>query len=577
MAKAEKSIQKLEDRLSKEEAPEGYLLGRGTNIGYVCFESDSAVVDGIANVFPVFFFLVAALICMTTMNRMVEDQRTQIGILKALGYSDGRVSFKFLFYSGSAAISGAIFGYFVGTHVFPFIIWTVYRIMYRAGKICFAFDPLLAVVSLIVSVLCSIGTAWLSCRKELGSNAATLMRPRAPKSGKRVFLEYVPFVWKRLSFLRKVAVRNIMRYKKRFFMMVLGIGGCTGLLLTGFGVKDSIVGVAEMQYDEVQLHDVNVLLQKEVDEQYLSDLELLRERGLDKYFVCQESSWDLVSGEDQKSVTTYTLPKEMTNEELSEFLCLKTSKGEILSKPGTGEAVVTDKVAKILGITKGSEVILRDSDQKEIVVRVTGIAVNYIYNYVFIDESTLTEQGSMSYVPKSVYIKVLQGRSVKELTPKLMKLEGTANVSVVDDMVRRFNAMMKSMNLIVILITSCAAGLAFIVLFNLTNINITERIREIATIKVLGFYPQETALYVFRENFVLTVLGSVVGLGMGVWLHSFVMSQITLDMVSFGVRIFPMSYVYAVSLTLLFSALVSLMMNGRLDNVSMTESLKSVD
>ncbi|MBP5281826.1 MAG: FtsX-like permease family protein [Lachnospiraceae bacterium] len=577
VAKAQKSIDKLEKRYEEGDVPDGYLLGRGTNIGYVCFESDSSIVDGIANVFPVFFFLVAALVCMTTMNRMVEEQRTQIGILKALGYSDGRVSFKFLYYSGSAAIGGAIFGYVVGTHVFPYIIWKVYGIMYRAGEIKFAFDPLLAAVSLAVSILCSMATAWLSCRKELSMNAAGLMRPKAPKSGKRIFLEYITFLWKRLSFLRKVAVRNILRYRKRFFMMVLGIGGCTALLLTGFGLKDSIAGVAEMQYNEIQLHDVSVTLQNEVDEEYLADLELLRDRGLGKYMICQESTLDLVTESGQKSATIFTLPKEMTDAEFSEFVCLKTKKGEKLVKPGKGEAIVTDKIAKMLGITKGSEIVLRDSDQKELRVTVTGIARNYIYNYVFIDESTVVDQKTMHYVPKSLFIKVAEGRDVKELTPKLMKLEGTANVSVTADMVKRFGAMMKSMNLIVILVTACAAGLGFIVLFNLTNINITERIREIATIKVLGFYQYETALYVFRENFVLTILGAFVGLGMGVWLHAFVMSQITLDMVSFGVRIFPISFFYAISLTLLFSVIVSLMMNKRLDDVSMTESLKSVD
>lgn len=577
IGKAKEAIQEKEDQLENGIEPKGYLLGRDTNVGYVCFESDSDIVDGIANVFPVFFFLVAALVCVTTMNRMVEEQRTQIGVLKALGYSDGRIMFKFMFYSGSAAVSGAIIGYYAGTRIFPYVIWTVYGIMYEAGPIKFSFSPALAGISLIVSLACSVGTTYLSCHKELESHAAQLMRPKAPKAGKRVFLEYVPFIWKRLSFLRKVAVRNVLRYKKRFFMMVLGIGGCTGLLLTGFGLKDSIAGVADMQFSEIQFHDVAVTLQNKIDDKFLKGLEALREKGLGDYLTCQESSLELVTKEGQKQVTAVILPKGLTQEKLSSFISLRDKKGQPIRKPEKGEAVVTDKMARTFGIQVGEEITLRDSNQKEMQLNVIGIAKNYIFNYVFLDQEGWEQGWSLPYSPKSIYVKVAEGRVVTDLAPKIMKLDGVANVSVTENTVKRFNAMMESMNLIVILITACAAGLAFIVLFNLTNINITERIREIATIKVLGFYSKETALYVFRENFVLTIIGSLVGLLLGKWLHAFVISEINVDMVSFGIRIFPQSYAYSILLTILFSILVSLMMNGRLEAVSMTESLKSVD
>ena len=577
LTKAENAIDEQAEKLKKGEDPKGWLLGRDVNVGYACFESDADIVDGIANVFPVFFFLVAALICMTTMNRMVEEQRTQIGVLKALGYGDGQIMFKFLFYSGSAAISGAILGYALGTKIFPFCIWTVYGIMYKAGPLSYSFDPLLAGISLAVSFACSVGTTYVSCRKELLGNAATLMRPRAPKTGKRVFLEYVPFLWKRLSFLRKVAVRNVMRYKKRFFMMVLGIGGCTGLLLTGFGLKDSIAGVAEMEFTEILLNDATVTLQGKVTEEFLTDLEKLREKGLGDYLVYQENAWDLVTRAGQKNVTVLTFPKELTQEEFSGYVRLKTPKGAAIQKPGKGEAVVTDKIAEMLGIAVGSEITLRDSGQREMKVKVTGIALNYIFNFVFVDEATYEEEWGRVYEPGSLYLKVAEGRKVTELAPRVMKLDGVANVSVTQNIVKRLGTMLQSMNLIVVLVTACAAGLAFIVLYNLTNINITERIREIATIKVLGFFSNETALYVFRENFVLTILGAVAGIFMGKWLHAFVIHEIKVDMVSFGVRIFSESYAYSILLTILFSLLVSLMMNHRLEEISMTESLKSVD
>ena len=576
IADAEATIQKLEDRLQNHDVPKSYLLGRDTNIGYVCFESDSAIVDGIANVFPVFFFLVAALICVTTMNRMVEEQRTQIGVLKALGYSDGRIMFKFLFYSGSAALSGAVIGYAAGTHFFPWIIWTVYGIIYSAGPIAFEFDAKLALISLLASILCSIGATYVSCNKELGGHASELMRPRAPKAGKRVILEYIPFLWKRLSFLKKVAVRNVLRYKKRFFMMVLGIGGCTALLVTGFGLKDSIAGVADMQYTEIQFHDLSVMLSNEADEAFLAKLDALKEKGLDRYLVYHESSLDLIGSEGQKGVTVVTLPDDLTEEELREFVALRTKTGEVITKPGIGEAVVTDQIAEILGIKAGDEVTLRDSDQKELKVRIKGITKNHIFNYVYLTQATF-ENAYGKYAPANIYVKVSEGRSPGEIAPRIMRMDGVMSVSMTKDLVKRFNAMMQSMDLIVLVITVCAAGLAFIVLYNLTNINITERIREIATIKVLGFYSAETALYVFRENFLLTILGAFVGLFMGKWLHAFVMHEIKLEMVSFGVRIFPVSYVYSVVLTLLFSLLISLMMNHKLEMISMTESLKSID
>ena len=569
MADAEKKITDMEKQYAEGKEPDGYLLRRNTNIGYVCFENDSSIVDGIANVFPVFFFLVAALVCVTTMNRMVEEQRTQIGVLKALGYSDGRIMFKFMFYSGLAATTGCLVGYAGGTIVFPFIIWTVYGIMYKAGAIAFTFNPVLAGISMIVSLMCSVGTTYLSCGQELSGQAAQLMRPKAPKAGKRVLLERIPFLWKRLSFLRKVAVRNIMRYKKRLFMMVLGIGGCTGLLVTGFGIKDSISGVAEVQYSEIQKYDIGVTLQKELDEDGRAELEALRQKGLAEYLPYQENTLDLVKGNQQKSVTVQTFSKDVTKEQFAKYIDMHTVKGVPIDMPSPGEAVITDKAAEKLHIREGDRIFLRNDAMEEKEYVVTGIMLNHIGNYVFLVEEECH--------PKNLYIKADKEGNLRRLAAALMKSERTADLSVIEDTVVRFDKMMESLNLIVVVVTACAAGLAFVVQFNLTNINITERIREIATIKVLGFFSGETALYVFRENMVLTFLGAFVGLGMGKLLHAFVIHEIDVDMVNFAVRIFPQSYVYSVFLTFLFSVFVNVLMNGKLENISMTESLKSVD
>lgn len=577
IAKAEDAIRKQREKLDKGEIPEGYLLGRNTNIGYVCFENDSSIVDGIANVFPVFFFLVAALVCITTMNRMVEEQRTQIGVLKALGYSDGTIMFKYMFYSGFAAVTGCLIGYFGGIHLFPFIIWTVYGIMYQAGPVVFTFNTGLFLLSLSVSLLCSVGTTYLSCGRELKGWAAQLMRPKAPKAGKRVFLEYVPFLWKRLSFLRKVAVRNIMRYKKRLFMMVLGIGGCTALLVTGFGIKDSIAGVGDMQYSEIQLFDLSLVLQKEPEKDFFAELEELRSNGMEDYLLFQETTQDLVVGDRQKTVTVVVLPKEIEDQKLLQFIDLHDKVGKHIMPPLAGQVVITDKLASTFQIHEGDMVSVRDGDMKEMKLKVSGIAENYIYDYIYLDQRSWEEQRKEAFCAKSLYLNAREGTDVHQLAAASMDLPGVVNIGVTRDMVMRFDKMMSSLNLIVVVVILCAAGLAFIVLYNLTNINITERIREIATIKVLGFYPGETALYVFRENMVLTFLGALAGLVMGKALHAFVMHEVKVDVVSFAVRVLPLSYLYSVILTFVFALGVNILMNGKLEKISMTESLKSVD
>ncbi|MBQ8913610.1 MAG: ABC transporter permease, partial [Lachnospiraceae bacterium] len=281
---------------------ETFILERNTNVGYACFESDSKIVEQIAHVFPIFFILVAALVCMTTMSRMVEDQRTQIGIFKALGYSSGKIMSKFMFYSGSAAILGCVFGYIVGIILFPKVIWTAYSLMYIPIQIKYVFDAKLALISLLVALLCSIGTTWFSCHVELSETAASLMRPKAPKAGKRIFLEYIPFIWKKLKFLYKVSIRNIFRYKRRFFMMVLGISGCTALLLTGLGLYDSIAGFADMQYKEIEISDAGLVFLNGDKEIIPSSLEDRLKNTADDYLILNEASWDLVTDNTVKGI-----------------------------------------------------------------------------------------------------------------------------------------------------------------------------------------------------------------------------------------------------------------------------------
>ena len=575
MQDADDQIADAQSKIDAIEKPETYVLDRNTNVGYVCLKNDSGVVKGIANVFPVFFFLVAALICMTTMNRMVEEQRTQIGVLKALGFSEGKIMGKYLFYSGSAAISGTLIGYVLGIHFFPLVIITAYGIVYKMGGIYYVSDPPLALVSLTVAVLCSVGTTWLSCHKELKEVAADLMRPKAPKAGKRVFLEHVPFIWKRLKFLQKVSVRNIVRYKKRFFMMVIGISGCTALLVMGFGVRDSVVAVADQQYEEIQLYDIGVTLKdgKMPGEADLKSLDSVLEKENAAGMYAMEKTIDLVTDKGTKSIHMVAVENP---DEVGDFISLHTKKQEPIAYPKEGEAVLSKKVAETYAVKKGDTILLRDSDNNEMHLKVTGICENHIYNYVYIAPESYEKQiGDVVF--KNVYVRLPDASDIHEVSAVLMKADGVTAVTVNSDMLSRISQMMSCMNYIVIIIIICAGALAFIVLYNLNNINITERVREIATIKVLGFYPKETASYVFRENMVLTAIGCGLGLILGKWFHRFVMGEIQIDMVSFNVQINAVSYLFSVLLTMGFAWIVNCMMTGKLERINMAESLKSID
>lgn len=576
IADAEQKLADARAEIADIEKPDTYVLGRETNTGYVCFESDSSIVEGIANVFPVFFFLVAALVCMTTMNRMVEEQRTQIGVLKALGYGEARIMGKYLFYSGSAAFTGCVAGYLAGIRLFPLVIWQAYGVMYRFGGIVYAFDWATAVLCLAASLLCSMGTTWASCRHELREVAAELMRPKSPKAGKRIFLEWIPFIWNRMKFLHKVSVRNIIRYKRRFLMMVIGISGCTALLLTGFAIRDSVTTVADRQFEEIQTYAVGVTLKDGVTKEDLSLLEELDQIVADNggdYGLAVETSMDLETADGIKSVKLIAAAEP---ESFGAYFDLHTPAGEPIAYPQAGEVVICNKLSERYRIRAGDTITLFNEDREELQAVVSGVCENYIYNYVYVNEETYRKAtGETGY--QSVYVNLPAEADVYGVGASLMKAEHVTAVAVNRDMLLRVSRMMTSMNYIVFVIIACAGALAFIVLYNLNNINITERIREIATIKVLGFYKKETATYVFRENTVLTGIGCAVGLVLGRLLHIYVMHEVDIDMMSFDVHVEPVSYLLSILLTFVFTWLINRIMSGKLDKINMAESLKSVD
>ncbi|MCR4589140.1 MAG: FtsX-like permease family protein, partial [Lachnospiraceae bacterium] len=575
LADAKIKLEDGEEELAEFEEPDTFVLSRNTNIGYVCFDNDSAIVEGIGNVFPVFFFLVAALVCMTTMNRMIEEQRTQIGVMKALGYSEGMIMGKYLFYAGTAANIGAVAGFLGGSYLFPLVIWEAYSIMYTIKPIEFVINPALAILSLLVAILCSVGATFVTLDKELREQAAELIRPKAPATGRRVFLEYIDFIWKRMSFISKVSVRNAFRYKKRFFMMILGVGGCYGLLITGFGIKDSIADVCDRQFIDVQKYDLSVTFEEDTPlNERLEFEEIASSEG--EYFYVAAKTVDADANGKVKSLTLVVLSDPEEEKSGEDFISFQTEKGEKIPLPEDGEAIITSKLARNLGLSIGDRVVLRDPDLNEIEARVSGIMQNYVYNWAYINEETYREERGEAPDYNTAYVKT-DAEDTYALGAKLGNAAHVSSVSVSDELSKRIDNMMQSLNQIVLLVIFCAGMLAFIVMYNLTNINITERLREIATLKVLGFYSGETAVYVFRENVILTALGCVVGLFLGYALHRYVMFNINVDAVSFDVKILPQSYLIGIALTFLFALIVDLVLSVKLEKIKMAESLKSVE
>lgn len=569
VAEHQAEVDDAREKLADLEKPDTYVLTRATNIGYACFENDSDIVEGIGNVFPVFFFLVAALICMTTMNRMVEEKRTEIGTMKALGYSEASIMGKYLTYSGSAAITGGVCGFILGSIMFPKVIWNAYKIMYTVDEIEIVYNTKLAIVSLIVSVLCSMGATYYTLYKELRSNAADLIRPKAPANGKRVLLERIGFIWKRLSFTGKVSVRNVFRYKKRFWMMVLGVGGCYGLLITGFGIKDSIADVCDCQFNEIQKYDMTVAFESDLLLNEREEFEsLVNESGSASYI--ESSSVDVSFGGKVKAATLVVF-----GDDIDEYVNFMDEAGNKLPLPEEDGAIINTKLATMLGVKAGDTLVLRDPDLNEIKVKVTGLMRNYVYNWVYITPETYMKQMGREPDYNTAYVKT--DEEFYSFGATLGNIDYVSSVTISDEMSKRIGNMMQSLNEIVLFVISCAAALAFIVIYNLTNINITERLREIATLKVLGFYSMETAAYVFRENFVLTGFGIIAGLFMGQALHRYVMYNINVEAVSFDTKILPQSYIYGVILTFVFALLVDFVLFFKLERIKMAESIKSVE
>lgn len=571
LEESRQQIAEAEEEIAKIERPKTYVLDRTTNPGYACLENDTSIVTGVSKVFPLFFFAVAALVCTTTMTRMVEELRVENGVLKALGYGNGAIAGQYIFYAGSASLLGCIAGFIVGSKLMPMALWMVYNIMYSISRpVAFVLDWKLFAVCTVLYMFCSLGATWLVCRRMLGEQPAELIRPKSPAAGKRIFLERIGFIWKRMKFLHKVSARNILRYKKRMFMMIIGIGGCTALLITGFGISDSIKPILDFQYAEIQTYDAAVT--------FMNPPSADEMRNFEELF-----------GDISESVTfmyTGNIDVAGSKTETANFIvfsgtpdrCYSLHNGKSAVKwPGYGECIIDFRLARSQKLSVGDKITLTDSDFNTMEYTVSGIFDNYIGDFIFVSEDSVKSQLGSAPEPQTAFMCFTDGTDVHEAGARIMNESNIASVNLSEDMRTRIGSMLESLDYIVLIVLVCAGALAFIVLFNLSNISITERAREIATLKVLGFYKNETAAYVFRENLVLTGISAVCGIPMGILLLRYVMDQIRIKSMYFGWRLSPLSLVISVLLTFVFAVAAELFLAGKLEKINMAESLKAIE
>lgn len=574
-------IKEAEEEISKIKPAEWYLLTREQIQTYVEFGQDAERIGAVGEIFPIIFFLVAALVSLTTMTRMVEEQRTQIGTLKALGYSKLMIAMKYIKYAFLATLGGSILGGISGCIILPQIIITAYRIMYQNLEVIKApFNKEYVLMASGIAILCVLLATAASCYKELLATPAKLMRPVAPKQGKRVLLERIPFIWKHLNFTKKATVRNLFRYKKRFFMTIVGIGGCMALLLVGFGVRDSIFSIATLQYEEVQVYDALLGLDDSLSAKDRVDLEemLEQEEEITAHKYQKKSSVTAGFGKEEMEVFLTVFDSKEETEQYIRFRNRTNQKVKYqLSDNGV---IITEKMARNLGVKAGDDIYIREEDSNHRMnMKVEAVAENYVNHYIYMTADFYKKlYGEAVQYNEIMVMETAETKEEEEaLAERILSLPAVTSISLSDSMSDWFKDMLSSMDIVIVVLIVSAGGLAFVVLYNLNNISINERKRELATIKVLGFYDLEVSEYIYRENVVLTVLGMMLGALMGIILHRFVIITCEINLVMFGRTIFPMSYLYSVLLTCLFSLLINFTMHFKLKKVDMAASLKSVE
>ena len=577
---AEEKLLEAKEDLNDIEKPEWFVLDREQNVGYASYVQDTDRVASLAEVFPIVFFLVAALISLTSMSRMVEEQRVQIGTLKALGYSKRQIASKYLIYASLATIIGGIIGLFIGFKFLPKVIADMYGMVYTVPEVMLEFNVNIAFVGMAFAIACTVGATLYTSIRELRHNPATLMRPKSPKAGKRVLLEKITFIWKHLNFTAKVTARNLFRYKKRFLMTIIGVCGCTALIVAGFGLRDAIVDMVPKQFGEIDKYDINITLK---EEKYGNDLENLEKslkenEKIENTLGVNIQSVKVIKNDNNQSIQLI-VPEDVNK--LEDFISLRDRKNKedkyILDDAGV---ILSEKLSNLLDIKKGDTILLENADGIRKEVQVSNITENYIMHYIYMapelyDNIFNTRIESNVILAKTVDMSETEENALGET---LLKDSGNiSGVSFTSASHNMFEIVMENMKIVVWILIIAAGLLALVVLYNLLNANISERIRELATIKVLGFYDKEVYSYIARETIILTIIGIIVGLVGGYFLTMYILKTCEIDITMFNPEVKLLSYVWGILITIFFAIIVNIVTYFSLKKIDMIESLKSVE
>lgn len=570
---------KMNETLADSDSWEWYVLTRESSYSFRDYESSANRMKAIATVFPLFFIIVAGLVCLTTMTRMVEEERGLIGTYKALGYGKATIALKYVIYAFLASLTGAVIGCAAGLRLFPYIIYESWNIIYQMPAIKYASHTILSVVAVASLILVTLIATLYSCYNELSEVPSALMRPKAPKNGKKILLEHT-FIWKHLSFTKKVTMRNIFLYKKRFFMTVIGIAGCGALITAGFGIKDSVQSIIDNQYGQIIHYDNILVFNKNADSDARNNLS--DKISSDEYY--KSSLMDYAYTAEVKipgSADDYSTEITVVNDTSAymDYVTFRTRRSKKTIELDDSGVIISEKLAKDLNVKEGDNVLIHDEDNKQATVKVSGVMEMYINNYIFMTSEYYSQV--FGYTPDNnriLGILTSDGDDIQSVIgERYLTDNNVKSLTFVKANITRFENMIQSLDLVTWVLIISAGMLAFVVLYNLTNVNISERIREIATIKVLGFYDREVGEYVYRENIILTLIGGVFGLLLGMALHAYIMTTIELDGVMFGTKINISSFLISYGITILFSLLINIFMYPSLKKIPMVESLKSVE
>lgn len=570
---------KMNETLADSNSWEWYVLTRESSYSFRDYESSANRMKAIATVFPLFFIIVAGLVCLTTMTRMVEEERGLIGTYKALGYGKATIALKYVIYAFLASLTGAVIGCAAGLRLFPYIIYESWNIIYQMPAIKYASHMVLSVVAVASLILVTLIATLYSCYNELSEVPSALMRPKAPKNGKKILLEHT-FIWKHLSFTKKVTMRNIFLYKKRFFMTVIGIAGCGALITAGFGIKDSVQSIIDNQYGQIIHYDNILVFNKNADSDVRNNLS--DKISSDEYY--KSSLMDYAYTAEVKipgSADDYSTEITVVNDTSAymDYVTFRTRRSKKTIELDDSGVIISEKLAKDLNVKAGDNVLIHDEDNKQATVKVSGVMEMYINNYIFMTSEYYSQV--FGYTPDNnriLGILTSDGDDIQSVIgDRYLTDNNVKSLTFVKANITRFENMIQSLDLVTWVLIISAGMLAFVVLYNLTNVNISERIREIATIKVLGFYDREVGEYVYRENIILTLIGGVFGLLLGMALHAYIMTTIELDGVMFGTKINISSFLISYGITILFSLLINIFMYPSLKKIPMVESLKSVE